>query len=421
MNSNLPVVQPPVMTGARAATDENVRLFTSVIAPGAPAELVSLVWHYARALDLDPLRREVMLISIPRWDARKNGFVDEYAVIVNIHGMLKTVGRQADYAGLQSGVVYPGERCIIKADQTVEHEFDAGARQPGSALPLGAYASITRVIHGKERRFTSWVPFAQVAQTTKRAKMANGRKVGEELVLRATWKKLPDWMVEKCAIAFTSRKAYDHVFGRVYAPEEFGLLSSDGGIVVPQGSLVERAAGAPPPSVGAGLLAPASGLWSGLAGDDEGAESPETPETVPAGAGEGETASLGAHAAPNGGAPGHGAGPGGAPAGAPPLDAKLTAARFEGEPGRGLTDREAIVSAAAAFDLLFESLPAGADRRTALSFVGEDDAYVTDGELLDLLRAPMPVPLSELNDAQRAALHGFIRGIIARTEAERGN
>jgi hypothetical protein len=215
--------------------EQRITLWTQAVAPGAKPELAALVWHYARVLQLDPLRREVMLITMDR----KNDvgqWEKEHAVIINVHGLLKIVGRQSDYAGLASAVVYPGERCSIDADGVVHHEYDVAEREklrqgqgPGgvaAVLPIGAWATVRRAMHGRVVNYTTWLPFAQVAQWKWADVWENGKRTGKkQRQLRAIWGKLPDWMNEKCAIAFSARKAYDHVIGRVYVPEEFGLES----------------------------------------------------------------------------------------------------------------------------------------------------------------------------------------------------
>lgn len=244
----------------RDEPDGRVALFTSIIAPGASPELTALVWHYARALDLDPLRKMVMLISMDRKNDR-GGYDKEYGVIVGVHGVIALLGRQPDYAGLLSGVVFPGEKCSIAADGTVQHEYDVAERatkQAGAVtLPIGAYATVRRVMHGQVVQFTTYTPFGEVAQTTWKKNPQTGRS---EKVLRYIWAARPSWMNEKCAIMFSARKAYDHILGRVYGAEEFGAVSTEQGISIPEGfgDRVEVVSADPEnqesPSVMAGLI-----------------------------------------------------------------------------------------------------------------------------------------------------------------------
>jgi len=216
-------------------SEDQLAIFRSVVAPGMPDGVVALVYHYAASLGLDPVRKEVLAVSTKSKNAQ-GGWDTVYNIIVNIHGIMKLLGRQADYCGLRSACVYPGEKCVIHDDGTVEHSYDVTQRpaSPGvltnsvEVLPLGAWACITRLINGKERLFTTWLPFSQCAQVTEEWK--EGRRTGNR-VLRSTWATRADWMTEKCAIASVARKAYDHALGRVYAPEEFGAVSTPAGAI----------------------------------------------------------------------------------------------------------------------------------------------------------------------------------------------
>ena len=234
--------------------EDRIRLFCSIIAPGVPPDVVALVYHYAADLGLDPLRREVMPVEAR---SKNNGqWVSSWNIIVGIWAVTKLMSRQSDYAGMRSAVVYPGEKCIIASDGSVRHEYDINERaqlfkaRPGDAvsdprlcLPVGAWATVTRNMQGKERLFTSWMPFHQCAQTVLEDK-PNGGKVK---TLRSIWAQRPDWMTEKCAIMPSVRKAFAHKLGRIYAPEEFGALSTESGaIVVPEGAPVEAFAEAAP-------------------------------------------------------------------------------------------------------------------------------------------------------------------------------
>lgn len=206
--------------GPVASNDQDMKLWMQVIAPGAPIEQARLVYHYARMLGLDPLRKQIMLLKTKAYNEESGGWVDQYNILVGIHGMNSLVSSQPDYAGQESATVYNGEKLTIRSDGTVEHEYDPTKRQ---GLPLGAWASVVRVLHGKPVRFTIWLPFDQIAQRKARG--------GE---LRAVWASRPDWMAEKTALAFADRKAYPHILSNVYAPEEFGGYSRvDGSVMMP--------------------------------------------------------------------------------------------------------------------------------------------------------------------------------------------
>lgn len=231
--------------------EDQVQLFCSIVAPGVPADVVALCYHYAADLGLDPLRREVMPVAA-RARGDRGEWITSWNIIVGVWAVTKLMGRQPDYAGMRSGVVYPGERCVIKADGSVEHEYDIVKRSelfkvragdaiadPKLCLPVGAWATVTRALHGKERQFTSWMPFHQCAQTVL-VDRPGGGKVKE---LRSIWAQRPDWMNEKCAIMPSVRKAFAHKLGRIYAPEEFGAVSTEGGAIhVPEGAPTESIA-----------------------------------------------------------------------------------------------------------------------------------------------------------------------------------
>lgn len=228
-----------------ASEDARIALYSNVIAPGAPKEQVALIHHYAHALGLDPLRREVMLVSFDRKQDDGN-WGKQYSVIVNVHGLIKMMSRQHDFAGMASGVVYPGEPCKILPDQSVEHTADIQARNEMGAqaegarriLPIGAWCTVRRMLHGEIVRYTTYLPFVQVAGFKNEWFTDDKGKRSQRRVLRDIWGSRPDWMNEKCAIAFSARKGFDHAFGAgVYAAEEIGMESrDDGSIRIPTGA-----------------------------------------------------------------------------------------------------------------------------------------------------------------------------------------
>lgn len=217
------------------AEAEARKMFCEVIAPGAPPEHVALVFHYAKALQLDPLRRQVMLLEMPRKNkelSRPGNDVWEksYTIVVGVHGLLGKIQRHKEYAGIASAAVFAGEPIRIAADQTVTHEYDPINRPKGEAgSPLGAWATVTRVLNGKAIPHTAWVPFSECVLTTWDKKdPKNWKKAPREL-----WAKMPAWMNEKCAIAAAIRKAFDDEVGGVHVPEEFGGRTlSDGSVEV---------------------------------------------------------------------------------------------------------------------------------------------------------------------------------------------
>jgi len=219
--------------------EERLGIFRSLVAPGVPDDVVALVYHYAADLGLDPLRKEVMAIQSKRKDDLGQ-WVTDYNIIVNVHGIVKLMGREKDYAGLRAACVYADERCLISADGAVDHTFDVAKRMTGTdprtVLPIGAWATVTRMMHGEPRLFTQFVPFHQVAQTTD--EYVEGKKTGRRM-LRSVWAQRPDWMCEKCAIAAVARKSYDHKLGRIYAPEEFGAVSDPSGAIEADAELLD--------------------------------------------------------------------------------------------------------------------------------------------------------------------------------------
>lgn len=238
-------------TQERATYGQKARdLFKQIIAPGAPDEHVALVFHYAKALELDPLRRQVMLLEMPRKNkdesARQGKDVWEktYTIIVGVHGLIGKIQRHPEYAGFASSAVFAGEAIKIHADGTVDHAYNPIQRPTGdAAVPIGAWATVTRMLAGKPVKRTAWVAFAECVLTTwdKSGGAGKWKKVPREL-----WAKMPAWMNEKCAIAAAVRLAFDDVVGGAHVPEEFGGRTLADGSVEADALLPEPEAPHPP-------------------------------------------------------------------------------------------------------------------------------------------------------------------------------
>lgn len=222
-------VKPAEDSLAEFDTEEHRRLFASVVAPGAPPGMVTLIYHYGRMLGLDPLLKQVMLVEMKRKNDH-GAWVTENNIIINVHGFVKICAREPDYCGMTSAAVYPGEACTIAADGTVTHTQDIAKRAEMFAagtrvLPVGAWCTVLRRLNGEVRKFSTFVPFVECAQY-------RWDDQAKKKVLRSTWAGRPSWMNEKCAIGHSARKAYDdRVGGPVYVAEEFGGVSNPDGSV----------------------------------------------------------------------------------------------------------------------------------------------------------------------------------------------
>jgi phage recombination protein Bet len=181
---------------------EELDLFKGLIAPpGTPEAQIKLAMVYAQKLGLDPLRKQVMII-----ETYSKG-LKTYQIVIGIHGMGALVARQKDYAGTISSAVYEAERITIDARGMVEHTYDPTKR---SGAPLGAWSTTYRMLHGHRIGHTIYLKFDDYVKKNS-----------------PTWERMPAWMIEKTARAFTMRAAYPDVLSNVYAPEEFGERSSE--------------------------------------------------------------------------------------------------------------------------------------------------------------------------------------------------
>lgn len=154
----------------------------------SPAEFELFIEHCKR-LGLAPEAGQIFFV--PRWDSKERREV--YRTLVSLQG-LRTV---ADRTGKLRGQIGP----LFLDERKEWREYWVGTKPP-----TGAKASILKA--GCTEPFTHFVRWESYVQTKKDGSPA------------ASWKRMPELMLGKCAVAGALRCAFPDLEG-LYTPEEF--------------------------------------------------------------------------------------------------------------------------------------------------------------------------------------------------------
>lgn len=192
---------------ALAGWDErSLALIRRTVAQDCSDDEFTVFIHTARALGLDPLRRQVHALVFNGETGRRR-----LAVIAGIDGLRAIAERTESY----------------RPDED-EPSFRIDRKIKGTSNPAGLVKATVRVwkhVHGGWHRVTAgayWDEYAPLRdewafdpETDQR--QPTGRKI---LPTESPWSRMPRLMLAKAAEALALRKAWPDVFGNVYGAEE---------------------------------------------------------------------------------------------------------------------------------------------------------------------------------------------------------
>jgi len=184
-----------------------VALIKRTVAADCNDDEFNMFIHMARALNLDPLRRQIYAFVFSKDNPKKR----RMTVITAIDGFRAIAERTGNYRPDEDEPTY---------------ETDTNAKSPNN--PAGIIKATVRVwkfSHGSWHKITAsayWEEYAPLKEVWAYDEQAGKNKpTGRvELDPSGNWPKMPRVMIAKCAEALALRKGWPDDFSNVYAAEE---------------------------------------------------------------------------------------------------------------------------------------------------------------------------------------------------------
>lgn len=151
-------------------TRDDIEVVKRTVAKGASDIELKMFFHIANKYGLDPLTKEI-------WCVRLNGQSGPMTIFTSRDGYLKVAQANSSYKGINSGIIYEGQKFTIDYDKgSVSAEMD------GSFISGGKIVAGWAVLTMEGRRpFIQVVPFKEYAKNNK------------------VWQSYPSAMIEKVA------------------------------------------------------------------------------------------------------------------------------------------------------------------------------------------------------------------------------
>jgi len=211
-------------------SDNSLALIKRTVAADCNTDEFNIFIHMARALNLDPLRRQIYAFVFSKDNPDKR----RMSIITGIDGFRAIAERTGNYRPDEDEPTY---------------ETDDGLKGPNN--PAGIVKATVRVwkySHGAWHKVTAsayWDEYAPLKEQwaydeAKGKKAPTGRF---SLDNSGNWPKMPRVMIAKCAEAQALRKAWPDDFSNVYADEEVDrvrVLDISPAEMAAQGEVAER-------------------------------------------------------------------------------------------------------------------------------------------------------------------------------------
>jgi phage recombination protein Bet len=211
-------------------SDNSLALIKRTVASDCNNDEFNVFIHMARALNLDPLRRQIYAFVFSKDNPDKR----RMSIITGIDGFRAIAERTGNYRPDEDEPTY---------------ETDDGLKGPNN--PAGIVKATVRVwkySHGAWHKVTAsayWDEYAPLKEQwaydeAKGKKAPTGRFL---LDTSGNWPKMPRVMIAKCAEAQALRKAWPDDFSNVYADEEVDrvrVLDISPAEMAAQGEVAER-------------------------------------------------------------------------------------------------------------------------------------------------------------------------------------
>ena len=154
-------------------SNSQIATLRNTVAKGANQDELYMFLHLCKTYGLDPFAKEIWFIK----------YKDQTSIITSRDGYLKIANRNPHFKGLDSDVVYSGDK-FIKTKDGVQHAYSTTNR----GNPVGAYALVFR--DDRDIPVYAFAPFSDYVQQSN------------------TWRKYPHAMILKVAEAMALKRAF---------------------------------------------------------------------------------------------------------------------------------------------------------------------------------------------------------------------
>ena len=178
------------------------------IFPGAKPESIVMAVEYAKARNLDIMKKPCHIVPMNVKDAQSGNSQWRDVIMPSITEQRITASRTGSYAGQDAPIF--GEMVDIRFGQQTH------------TVPEFCTVTVYRIIHGEKVAFSHTEYFEEACSTT---------KTGD---LNSMWTKRKRGQLSKCAEAGALRKAFPEEVGNEYTVEEMEgkIINVGGGVVI---------------------------------------------------------------------------------------------------------------------------------------------------------------------------------------------
>lgn len=122
------------MTSKTTVSQTNLTLLKNTVALGATQDELSMLLYLSKEYNLDPLKKEIYLIK----------YGGRSTILTSRDGYLKIANEHASFNGLESDVVYHGDKLSRRDDGSLLIEYGAEHLAFDKSKMIGAFCSVFR-------------------------------------------------------------------------------------------------------------------------------------------------------------------------------------------------------------------------------------------------------------------------------------